>query len=423
MIKKFIQKYGEWFQTLFTENGVNHNMAAIFNMIIIVLLFSGTMYFIDQLIKKIIINSFKAFRKKSKKSKKSLDHYLMLSDLPKYLAHSLPIFIIWSFIPEIFIEFPVLSKFMLKFIDIYIIFLSISIVNSILRALKKYLFNKPNFKDKPLESYLQVLMIFSWGVGTFLIINSITGYSTISVTTLSAASAVLLLIFKDTILGFVASIQVTVNDMVRIGDWITFSQYGADGNVIEITLATVRVQNWDNTYTTIPTYSLISDSFKNWRGMEESGGRRIKRAIHIKQTSVKFLTKELIEDLKKINLVSNYLDDREKTNDKFNKSKDIDKSLLINGENQTNLGVYRKYVEAYLEKNPAINEDMFQMVRHLAPTEKGIPIEVYCFSKDQEWLSYEHIQADIFDHIIASAAYFDLEIFEFPTGNDVNFNN
>jgi miniconductance mechanosensitive channel len=264
--------------------------------------------------------------------------------------------------------------------------------------------------------------MFSWGVGTFLIINSITGYSTISVTTLSAASAVLLLIFKDTILGFVASIQVTVNDMVRIGDWITFRQYGADGNVIEITLATVRVQNWDYTYTTIPTYSLISDSFQNWRGMEESGGRRIKRAIHIKQTSVKFLTKELIEDLKKINLVSSYLDDREKTNDKFNLSKDIDKTLLINGENQTNLGVYRKYIEAYLAKNPEINTDMLQMVRHLAPTEKGIPIEVYCFSKDQEWLSYEHIQADIFDHIIASAAYFDLEIFEFPTGNSLNFN-
>ncbi|MBT3872317.1 MAG: mechanosensitive ion channel [Flavobacteriaceae bacterium] len=419
MIKKFIQKYGEWFQTLLTENGINHNMAAIFNMIIIVLLFFGTMYFIDQLIKKIIISFFKTFRKKRKKT---LDQFLISSDLPKYLAHSLPLYIIWSFIPEIFIEFPVLSKFMLKFIDIYIIFLSISIVNSILRSLKKYLFKKPKFKDKPLESYLQVLMMFSWGVGTFLIINSITGYSTISVTTLSAASAILLLIFKDTILGFVASIQVTINDMVRIGDWITFSQYGADGNVIEITLATVRVQNWDNTYTTIPTYSLISDSFKNWRGMEESGGRRIKRAIHIKQTSVKFLTKELIEDLKKINLVSNYLDDREKTNDKFNKSKDIDKSLLINGENQTNLGVYRKYVEAYLGKIPAISANMLQMVRHLKPTEKGIPIEIYCFSKDQEWLSYEHIQADIFDHIIASAAYFDLEIFEFPTGNDVNFN-
>jgi miniconductance mechanosensitive channel len=419
MIKKIIGKYGEWFQTLLTENGMNHNMAAIFNIIIIALLFFGVMYFIDQLIKKIIIRSFKVFRKKGKKA---LDHYLILSDLPKYLAHSLPVYIIWSFIPEIFNQFPALSKFMLKFLDIYIIFLGVSIVKSILRSVKKYLSNKPKFKDKPLESYLQVLMIFSWGIGVFLIINSITGYSTISVTTLSAASAVLLLIFKDTILGFVASIQVTVNDMVRIGDWITFSQYGADGNVIEITLATVRVQNWDNTYTTIPTYSLISDSFKNWRGMEESGGRRIKRAIHIKQTSVKFLTKELIEDLKKINLVSNYLDDRKKTNDKFNKSKDIDESLLINGENQTNLGVYRKYVEAYLGKNPAISADMLQMVRHLAPTEKGIPIEIYCFSKDQEWLSYEHIQADLFDHIIASAAYFDLEIFEFPTGNDVNFN-
>lgn len=419
MIKKIIEKYGESFQTLLTESGMSRNMAAIFNIFIIALLFFGIMYFIDQLIKKIIIKSFKAFRKKGKNA---LDHYLISSDLPKYLAHAIPLYIIWSFTPEILKQFPVLSKFTLKFIDIYIIFLGVNIVKSILRSVKKYLFNKPKFKDKPLESYLQILMIFSWGIGIFLIINSITGYSTISVTTLSAASAVLLLIFKDTILGFVASIQVTVNDMVRIGDWITFSQYGADGNVIEITLATVRVQNWDNTYTTIPTYSLISDSFKNWRGMEESGGRRIKRSIHIKQTSVKFLTKKLIEDLKKINLVSSYLEDREKTNDKFNLSKDIDKTLLINGENQTNLGVYRKYIEAYLAKNPKINKDMLQMVRHLAPTEKGIPIEVYCFSKDQEWLSYEHIQADIFDHILASAAYFDLEIFEFPTGNSLNFN-
>jgi miniconductance mechanosensitive channel len=262
MIKKIIEKYGEAFQNLLTESGMNRNMAEIFNILIIGLLFFGIMYFIDQLIKKIIIKSFKFLRKKGKNA---LDHYLISSELPKYLAHAIPLYIIWSFIPEIFKQFPLLSKFTLKFIDIYIVFLGVSIVKSILRSVKKYLSNKPKFRDKPLESYLQILMIFSWGVGIFLIINSITGYSTISVTTLSAASAVLLLIFKDTILGFVASIQVTVNDMVRIGDWITFSQYGADGNVIEITLATVRVQNWDFTYTTIPTYSLISDSFQNWR--------------------------------------------------------------------------------------------------------------------------------------------------------------
>ena len=210
--------------------------------------------------------------------------------------------------------------------------------------------------------------------------------------------------------------------MVRIGDWITFSKFGADGYVIEITLATVRVQNWDYTFTTIPTYSLISDSFQNWRGMQESDGRRIKRAIYIKQGSVKFLTKETIENFKKISLVKKYLEHREKGNDQFNKARSIDTSLLINGKNQTNLGVYRKYIEVYLNSNPAINKDMFHMVRHLAPTEKGIPVEVYCFSKDQEWINFEHIQADIFDHILAAATYFDLEIFEFPTGNDLNFN-
>jgi miniconductance mechanosensitive channel len=419
MIIKFIQKYAEWFQVLFTKNGMNPNMAAVFNVIIIALLFFGTMYLIDQLIKKIIIGIFKVF---SKKTQTTLDDYLVLSNFPKYIAHTLPVYIIWHLIPEIFKDFPFLSKTLLKFIDLYIILLAVLIVRSILRSFKKYLSNKAKYKDKPLESYLQVLMIFAWGIGLFFLINTLTGYSTVSVATLSATSAVLLLIFKDTILGFVASIQITVNDMVRIGDWITFSKFGADGSVIEITLATVRVQNWDYTFTTIPTYSLISDSFQNWRGMQESNGRRIKRAVHIKQNSVKFLTKELIENYKKISLVENYLAHREKGNDQFNQSRSIDKSLLINGKNQTNLGVYRKYIEAYLNSNPAINKDMFHMVRHLAPTEKGIPVEVYCFSKDQEWINFEHIQADIFDHILAAATYFDLEIFEFPTGNDLNFN-
>jgi miniconductance mechanosensitive channel len=419
MIIKFIQKYAEWFQVLFTKNGMNPNMAAVFNVIIIALLFFGTMYLIDQLIKKIIIGIFKIF---SKKTKTTLDDYLVLSNFPKYIAHTLPVYIIWHLIPEIFKDFPFLSKTLLKFIDLYIILLAVLIVRSILRSFKKYLSNKTKYKDKPLESYLQVLMIFAWGIGLFFLINTLTGYSTVSVATLSATSAVLLLIFKDTILGFVASIQITVNDMVRIGDWITFSKFGADGSVIEITLATVRVQNWDYTFTTIPTYSLISDSFQNWRGMQESDGRRIKRAIYIKQGSVKFLTKETIENFKKISLVKKYLAHREKGNDQFNKARSIDTSLLINGKNQTNLGVYRKYIEAYLNSNPAINKDMFHMVRHLAPTEKGIPVEVYCFSKDQEWINFEHIQADIFDHILAAATYFDLEIFEFPTGNDLNFN-
>ena len=418
MISKFIQKYDEWFQHFFIKSGMGTNLAAVLNVIIVVIIFFSFIYIIDLIIKKIIIWGFKLF---SNKTKSTLDDYLVLSHFPDNIAHTIPVYITWYIIPELFKEFPITSAILLKIIDIYIIILIALIVRSIFRSIKKYLSDKPRYKDKPLESYMQVLMIFTWGIAMFFIINSLTGYSTISVATLSAASAVLLLIFKDTILGFVASIQVTVNDMVRIGDWVTFSKFGADGYVIEITLATVRIQNFDNTYTTIPTYGLISDSFQNWRGMQESGGRRIKRALFIKQSSVKFLTKEVIEGYKKINLVENYLDHREKGNDQFNDTNKIDKSLLINGKNQTNLGVFRKYIEAYLRSNPAVNQDMFLMVRHLAPTEKGIPVEVYCFSKDQQWVNFEHIQADIFDHILASANFFDLEIFEFPTGKDLDF--
>jgi len=306
---------------------------------------------------------------------------------------------------------------------LYIIVLGIFIIRSLLRSTKKYLKNIDKYKDKPLDSYIQVLMIFTWGIGIFFLINNLTGYSTISVASLSAASAVMLLIFKDTILGFVASIQVTVNDIIRIGDWITFSKYGADGYVIEISLATVRVQNFDKTFTTIPTYSLTSESFQNWRGMQESGGRRIKRALYIKQSSVKFLSKPSIERLKNISLIQPYLEHRERNNDSFNKKNEVDKTLLINGKNQTNLGVFRKYIDAYLDENPAVNKDMFLMVRHLAPTDRGIPIEIYCFSKDKEWVNYEHIQADIFDHLVASAPYFDLEIFEFPSTNNLTISN
>src|SRR5690606_37029992 len=290
---------------------------------------------------------------------------------------------------------------------------------SILRSTRKFLEESERFKDKPMESYVQVMMIFAWGIGIFWIIQLLRGFSLVSLTTLGAASAVLLLIFKDTILGFVASIQVSVNDIVRIGDWITFSKFGADGYVTEINLATLRVQNWDNTYTTIPTYSLIADSFQNWRGMQESEGRRIKRSIYVKQTSIRFLSAEDVERLKKIELIKPYLEHRQKDVDKYNAKNEVNKDLLINGRNQTNLGVFRYYIDALLNENSAISKDLFLMVRHLAPTDKGIPIEIFCFSKDKRWVNYEHIQADLFDHILAAISYFDLEVFELPTGKDL----
>ena len=259
-------------------------------------------------------------------------------------------------------------------------------------------------------------MIFAWAAGVFSIMAIITDTDIWKfLTGLGAVSAVLLLIFRDTILGFVASIQVSINDMVRIGDWITFEKYGADGDVTEINLATVKVQNFDKTITTIPTYALISDSFKNWRGMQASGGRRIKRAVIITQNSIKFLIPDDVESLKKIELIRTYLTDRQAKILKSNEQNRVDKSIIINGRNLTNLGVFRKYIENYLEAHSAINDEMTLMTRQLAPTPQGIPLEIYAFSSDKRWQNYEYIMADIFDHLLAAVPYFQLEVFELPT--------
>src|SRR5690606_20174656 len=265
--------------------------------------------------------AFKAF---SNKTKTTFDDYLVKSNFPRFVAHILPLVILWNLVPIIFIESAWMTNLLLVLVQIFSVILSIYIFRSILRTTRNYLEEKERFKDKPMESYVQVLMIFAWGIGIFWTVQLLTGFSVVSLTTLGAASAVILLIFKDTILGFVASIQVSVNDIVRIGDWITFSKFGADGYVTEINLATVRVQNFDNTYTTIPTYSLIADSFQNWRGMQESPGRRIKRAIFIKQSSIKFLSVEDVERLKKIQLIKPYLEHRQKDVDKFNRKNEID---------------------------------------------------------------------------------------------------
>ncbi len=413
---EFLQKYSFWFQQLFEEKGLSPTTASFLN-IIITLLISGIVIFaIDFLLRKIIVTLFTLF---SNKTKSTFDDFLVKSNFPKYLAHFVPVFIVWMITPVLFKEYPTLSTFLMKLIDVYIVILFIFLFRSILRSTKNYLSNKERYKDKPLDSYMQVLLIFAWGIGIFFTIYKLTGYSIESFATLGATSAVIMLIFKDTILGFVASMQISINDIVRMGDWITFSKYGADGYVTEINLATVKVQNFDNTFTTIPTYSLISESFQNWRGMQESAGRRIKRSFFIKQNSIKFLTPEDITRYKKIELISDYLDHREKDNYEYNSTHAIDTSLPINGKNQTNLGIFRKYIDAYLHINPAINKDMFLMVRYLQPTPNGIPVEIFCFSYDKKWENYEHIQADIIDHIVASVSYFDLELFEIPTGKDL----
>lgn len=416
MNKETLQKYSCLLQEYLVGKGMVLEWAIFLNVVVNCIIVFFGIFIIDVVFRKFIIEAFKAF---SNKTITTFDDYLVKSNFPKFIAHILPLIIFWHLIPIIFIESPIVTNFLLVVVQIFSVILFIYIFRSILRSTRNYLEENERFKDKPMESYVQVMMIFARGIGIFWIVQLITGYSVISLTTLGAASAVLLLIFKDTILGFVASIQVSVNDIVRIGDWITFSKFGADGYVTEINLATVRVQNFDNTYTTIPTYSLIADSFQNWRGMQESKGRRIKRAIYIKQSSIKFLSSEDIERMKKIQLIKPYLEHREKEVSKYNRQAEANKQLLINGRNQTNLGVFRYYADAFLNENSAINKELFMMVRHLAPTDKGIPIEIFCFSHDKKWENYEHIQADIFDHLLAAVPYFDLEIFELPTGKDV----
>lgn len=401
----------------FINQGMNPILASYLNLAINITVLVLLVLLINYITRRFVIEAFKSF---TNKTKTTFDDFLIKTNFPKYVGQILPLLLINSTIPYILINHQFTLSVVKLIIKVYVIVLVVWILRSLLRTTKNYLKTRDEYRDKPIDSYIQVIIIFVWVIGVMYIIAVLTGRSVIEFAiSLGAASAILLLIFKDTILGFVASIQVSVNDIVRIGDWITFSKYGADGTVTEINLATVRVQNWDNTYTTIPTYSLIADSFQNWRGMQESPGRRIKRSIYIKQNSVRFVTGGDLAKFKKISLIAPFLDHRQKEIDKYNLNNNIDKSLLINGRNQTNLGIFRKYADAYLNEHSAIHKDMYIIVRHQAPTAQGIPLEILCFSRDKRWQNFEYISADIFDHLIAAISYFDLKLFESPSGDDI----
>lgn len=394
---------------------VSEAIAKYLNMLALAIALSIIVLLIDFIVRKILIQIFTQF---ASKSKTNFDDLLVSNKVPRNIAHVIPLLFLIEFMPIVLTDFNYYENIFEKGLKAFSIVITLWIVRSVLNAVKDYFKTLPKLKDKPIDSYIQVFMIFAWVMGIFSAIAIITGIAFINfITGLGAASAVIILIFKDTILGFVASIQVSINDMVHIGDWITFEKYGADGDVIEINLATVKVQNFDKTITTIPTYALISDSFKNWRGMVNSDGRRIKRSLNIKLNSVKYLSKEQVISLSKIELINSYLEKRQNDINSFNKSHTINKELPINGRNLTNLGVFRKYAQTYLEQHSAINKDMMIMVRQLAPTTQGIPLEVYAFSSDKRWENYEYIMADIFDHLIAAVPYFDLEVYELPTGS------
>lgn len=274
-------------------------------------------------------------------------------------------------------------------------------------------------KSLPIKGYLQVAKIIVYILVSVLIISILLGKSGFGwLAGFGAFSAVLMLVFKDPILGFVGGIQLTSNDMVKIGDWISMHKYGADGTVNDITLTTVKVQNWDKTITTIPTYMLVTDYFQNWRGMEESGGRRIKRSINIDMRSVKFCDHKMLERFKKIQILKTYLNRKDEELKIYNSKFEVEEDEIVNGRRQTNLGIFRAYLKEYLRRKPEINSEMTFLVRQIQPNENGIPIEIYVFSKIKEWAVYEDIQSDIFDHILAVIPEFGLKVFQRPTGED-----
>ena len=367
---------------------------------------------------KLIVRSF--LKKLSKRTKSHIDDYLLSSEFPLYFSRIVPYFFLLSVVPFWIVDSPYTTSVVLTSLNVYGVIVTIWIFRSILQTLRSFLLTLDSFKDKPIDSYIQIFMLLIWAIGIIVVFSIITGKEiAYFLGAMGALSAVLLLVFKDTILGFVASIQIAANDLVRIGDWVTMERYGADGDVIEINLSTVKIQNFDKTITTIPTYNLISDSFKNWRGMAESAGRRIKRSILISTPSICFLGNDELEKLYKIERISKYISERNSEIDQDNKAANNDKSLAINGRNLTNLGIYRQYVENYLKSHPKISDQLTVMCRQL-PTNKfgATPLEVYAFSNQKEWVAYEHLTADIFDHLLAALKYFNLESFEIHNVKD-----
>ena len=323
----------------------------------------------------------------------------------------IPPLIVGALLSQVLPDFPETAAILMKAIRIFEIVIFTTILSAILTTLEDIYNTHEMSKIKPITGLMQVSKIVLYVVVGLVIVAYLlnTKLNTILIS-LGTMSAVIILVFQDTIKGFVGSIQLSVNDMLRIGDWIVVGP--ADGNVTEINLTTVKVQNFDNTITTIPTYSLVSNPFTNWRGMDESGGRRIARTINIDVNTVRYCTPEMIEKYKHYSLVRDYIEQREEEIVEYNKANRIDTSEVMNGRQQTNLGIFRAYIKAYINNNPKLNHNLTMMVRQMQPTEFGVPLQIYAFSSDKQWVNYEEIQSDIFDHVISAAAMFDLRIYQ-----------
>lgn len=364
--------------------------------------------------KKVILGAVKSI---IKRTKNTWDDIFVKQKVFEKLSHIAPGWVIYHGVRILFFESDMFIEWIQRIAVSYMILAGLVVINSLLSAVLDIYQRFEVSKRKPIKGYIQAVKIVCLFLCLIFIVSVLVDKSPWRLlSVLGGLTAVLMLVFKDTILGFVASIQLISNNMIARGDWIEMPKYGADGDVIDVSIHTVKVQNWDKTVTTIPTYALISDAFKNWKGMSESGGRRIKRSIMIDVQSISFCTDEMLQRFTKFDYIKEYINNKLTKLKEYNKEKNIDESVLVNGRRLTNVGTFRAYVEQYLKAHPKIHNDMTFLVRQLAPTEYGLPIEIYVFSNDQVWAHYEAIQADIFDHILAVIPEFDLRVFQSPSG-------
>lgn len=411
--KLIAERLGDWLINL----GLNEDYTNIFSYLVLLAVIVLIAWISDLLAKNIMLSILKRV---TKRTKTTWDDTMFERKVFNRLAHLVPALVVYALFPLAFEGFKVWISIVQALTSVYMVVVVVMVINAFLAAFTDIYNTFDIAKYKPIKGYVQVVQIIVYIIAAILILSYLLGKSPLYfLTGLGAMTAVLLLIFKDTILGFVASIQLSANDMVRPGDWITMSKHGADGDVMEITLASVKVRNFDKTIVTIPTYSMISESFQNWRGMEESTGRRIKRSINIDMSSIKFLDDQMLKDLSKFRLLQDYLHQKQEEIEAFNKEEGHDYPAPFNGRRQTNVGVFRAYIEAYLRENKDINTDLTFLIRQLQPNDKGLPIEIYVFSKIQAWVEYEGVQSDIFDHLLAVAPMFGLNVFQQPSGKDL----
>lgn len=410
----------QWINSYLVKWGLVHDSANIWDNLIVLLLVIIVTVAIDYTCRYIFLGLFKRF---AKRTRNQWDDLIVERKIINKLMHLIPAILVYIMLPLALPreEMPTLLGVLQMICSIYIVAVILRFINAALNLLLEIYNRKESMKNKPLKGFVQIIQVLVFFVGFIIIISILIGKSPATLFAgLGASAAILMLVFKDTILGFVAGIQLSANDMLRPGDWITMTKYGADGTVIEVTLNSIKVRNFDNTITMIPPYALVSDSFQNWRGMQESGGRRVKRSININMNSVRFCTPEMLAKFRKISLLTDYVDSKQQELETYNEEHNIDGSIKVNGRRQTNLGVFRAYLVNYLKSNPDVNKDLTCMVRQLQPTEKGIPMELYFFAATTAWIPYEDIQSDVFDHLLAVLPEFDLQVFQEVSGSDLH---